>query len=84
MPEKIPFVQEPDTFITAKPVEKKAGKRWVVKKVHTTIKIMDQDIPMKDPESGVVGFLPVLDDYEKALRFVDGDKSLLAGIEPVT
>lgn len=50
--------------------------------VHTTMHIHGEKVPFADQTSGVTGYLPVFDDYEKALAFASGNPDMLVSIQP--
>ncbi len=77
------FVQEPDTLITAPPVPKRDGRKWMLMKIHHHFHVGGEQKDFKCPISGVVGYLPVFDDYEKALAFAEGDTRCIVSIEPI-
>ncbi len=82
MPED--FVQEPDTLLTAPTVPKQVGRQWVCMMVHQSLHVDGQKLKINDPQSGVVGYLPVFNDYEKALAFVDGRVDHLVTVQSQT
>lgn len=70
-------VQEPETLITASPKPKDQGQIYVVTKIQSMIKVGGIDQKFTQPEDGIIGFMIVFDDYEKALKWTDGDASLI-------
>jgi hypothetical protein len=71
------MVQEPETLLTASPKPKDEGTVHIVTKVSTTIKVGGNEQKLTQPEDGIIGFMIVFDDYEKALKWVNGDASLI-------
>lgn len=71
-------VQEPeDSLVMAKSVEGKTGRIFILTKLHSTVKIGDTETKMSQPKEHIVGFMPVFDDWEKALEWAGGDASLI-------
>ena len=71
-------IQEPEnTLITAPPKPKVTGQIFIVTKLKTMIRVNGADQVFAQPEDGIIGFMVALDDYEKALKWADGDTSLI-------
>lgn len=72
------MVQEPENTLIAAPFKRKvAGQVFIVTKVQTMIKVNGVDQVFTQPEDGIIGYMVAFDDYEKALKWADGDPSLI-------
>ena len=71
-------VQEPENTLIAAPFKSKdEGTVHIVTKVQTMIKVGGIDQKLTQPEDGIIGYMVVFDDYEKALVRANGDASLI-------
>jgi len=71
-------VQEPDdNLLMAPSVWKDPQQFYITMKVQTTLLVHGSVEKVTDEKAGIVGFMVVFKDYEKALAWVNGDKSLI-------
>jgi hypothetical protein len=75
-------VQEPtDSLIMAPPQTKHKSAVYIDGKLRSTIKVGGVEQTFTQPEDGIIGFMIVFDDYEKALKWVNGDtKQIITGM----
>jgi len=75
---KLQSVQEPENTLVAAPFKRSdEGTVHIVTKVQTMIKVGGIDQKFTQPEDGIIGFMVVFNDYEKALAWANGDASLI-------
>ena len=73
------MVQEPeDTLIMARAVVKRPGAVYIATKLQSTLLVGGTPQKVSQEADGIVGFMLVFDDYEKALKWVDGDPKMIA------
>lgn len=71
-------VQEPENTLLAAPTKpKEEGVVFIVSKISKQITVNGTKQNFSQPADGIIGFMLVFDDYEKALKWVDGDASLV-------
>lgn len=74
-------VPEPtDSLLMAVPKPKQPDTVYIVTTQYSSIKVGGVDTPLVQPKDGIVGYMLVFDDYEKALSWADGDiRKVLVG-----
>jgi len=71
-------VQEPEnTLITAPFKRSDEATVYIVTKIQTMIKVGGIDQELTQPKDGIIGWMVVFGDYEKALTWANGDASLI-------
>ena len=78
-----PFVQEPDPYPTLKQIPVEKNRYFLIMKIRTTVVINGQEMNFQDAESGVVGYVAVTKDYQKAFDLANGITDLIKEVETV-
>ena len=71
------WVQEPDNLLTNPGRPKVDGEVFIVTSVQTSLLVGGESQKVQQLDEGIIGFMVVFNDYEKALAWAGGNSALV-------